>query len=206
MAAVRKTPRAEAPISRSSMRAASCSSPTSARPGRPSGALLAFGIATDGTEFPLSQHSPWLHIAVDSGCTSISTCATSRGARSSRFSASCFVIFEARSSCCGTAGKSIGVGTSRPFSAAIPGCRHTVFRATRRNSIPMSSSGRRPSASCPTPIMTGSSRLRCTSCDPFSALAGRKPCFVRASTHRICRGRNRLAQGGRAVSILCRSL
>jgi len=190
MAQVKKTPRAEALISHSSMRAAFCSSPTSARPGRPSGGLRVFGIATDGTEFPLSPHSRWRRVAVDSGCTSIVTFTTSRAPRSSRFSASCSVISEARLSCYGTAGKSLGVGTSRLFSAAIPGCRPTACPAMRRSSIPMSSSGRRPSASCPTSITMGSSRLGCTSCDPFSASAGRKPCFARASPRPIFRGCN----------------
>jgi hypothetical protein len=190
MAPVKKTPRAETLISRSSMRAASCSSPTSARPGRPSGTLRIFGIATDGTEFPLSRHSPWRRVAVDSGCTSIFTCTTSRAPRSSRFSASCSVISEARLSCCGTAGKSIGVGTSRLFSATIPGCRPTASRAMRRNSIPMSSSGRRRNASCRTATMTGSSRSRSTLCAPCNESADRKPCFARASTRPICHGPN----------------
>src|SRR4029434_6389032 len=53
----------------------------------------------------------------------------------------------------------------------------------------MSSSGRRPSASCPTLITMGSSRSRCTSCDPFSASPGRKPYFSRVSTHPTFRGR-----------------
>ena len=189
MAEVKKTLRVAALIWRSSMRAASCLFPTCARPGRPSGKLRTFGIAIAETEFRLSRRSPWRRGAGASGCTSISACATSRAPRSSRFFASCSVIFAARSSCCGTAGKFIGVGMFKPFSAAIPGCRRTASRATHRSSIPTNSSGRRLSANCRTSITTGSSHSRCTSCDRFTGSAGRRPCYARASTRPICHGR-----------------
>jgi len=190
MAPDKKTPRAAALIWRSSMKATSSSSPTSARPGRPSGRLRVFDIVIGMTGSPSSRRSPWRRGAIVSACTSISVCATSRALRSSRFCASCSVIFAARSSCCGTAGKFIGVATSRLFSAAIPGCKRTAFRATRRSSIPMSSSGRRPNASCRTLITTNSSRSRCTWCDPFNGSAGLRPCFARAFTRPISGGPN----------------
>jgi hypothetical protein len=190
MAAVKKAPRAGTPISPSSMKAASCSFPMSARRGRPSGTRRTFGIAIDGTGCPSSRRSPWLHKAVGSGCTLISTCATSRAPKSLRFSASCSATCEVRSCSCGTAGKFIGVGMSRPFSTAIPEWRRTAFRATLRSSIPMSSSGRRRNASWRTRITTGSFRSHCTSCDPCSASVGRSRCFARASTHPIFRGRD----------------
>lgn len=190
MAPVKKTPRAEAPISRSSMRAASCSSPTFARLGRPSGTRRTFGTATAMIVCPLSRRSPWRRVAAASGCISISMCATSPAPRSSCFSASCSVTSEVRSSCCGMAAKFIGVGTSEHFSRAVAGSRSTAFQATRRSSIPMSSSGRRQSASCRTSITMGSSHSRCTSCDPFSASADLRPSFARVFGRRTCRGRN----------------
>ena len=67
------------------------------------------------------RHSRSIRGAVVSGCTSISTCTTSRAPRSSRFSANFSAICADRLSCCGTEGKFIGVGTSRLFAAAIPG-------------------------------------------------------------------------------------
>jgi winged helix-turn-helix protein/DDE superfamily endonuclease len=115
--------------------------------------------------------------------------------RPSRFFTSCSVISAARSSCCGTAGRFIGVGTCSVFSAAIPGCRRIASRATHRSSIPTNSSGRRPSANSRTSITRGSSRSRCTSCGPFNVSADRRSCFAHASTRPISRGRNPSRQG-----------
>ncbi len=136
--------------SRSSMRAGSCSSPMSVRPGLPWARHPCSAIATNGIGSPPSLPSPCL----PSGSTwrSISgfTTRTSPGWRWWPSCAPSCTTSVDRSSSSGTEARSTGESWFRTSCAGIRDSTWSVSPGTPRNSTPMNSYGPRPNMPCPT--------------------------------------------------------
>ena len=188
LAAYKKKPEDLGAISSSSMRAASSSSPTSARPGRRLGRLRSLSTAIDAIGFPLSPASPCPHPGNGSACTSVSTPATSPAWRLSGFCATFCGICVARWCSFGTAARFTGASLSAISSTNISGFMFIVFPPTLQNSIRMSSSGPRQSTLSPMARRRTLPRSERNYAVLSTEFAGRKNCCGPASTLPISPG------------------
>lgn len=133
------------------MKAASCSFPTSARRGHRGDEHHGSVIATDTTASRPFRSLPSRRGVSGSDCLFTFTLPTSRPRRSSSSCVLCFDTSVAPSCCSGMADQSTGTLPSRHSCVRIRVCTRNGFPRTPRNSIPMSSSGAKPSANWQTP-------------------------------------------------------
>jgi hypothetical protein len=189
LAADKKTPLAGGRISSSSMRAGSCSSPTSAEPGPPAGRLpaCATAIATIASRSAVASRSP--RTAGAWRCTCGAAHGISAGWTSGRFSSTCCAISGARSPCSGIAGRSIGGAKSARSWPTIRGSRFTTSPRTPPSSIPPSTCGRRPTRNSPTAPRTISATCATAWMRRRAASVARSRFYGPAFTPRTCRGR-----------------
>lgn len=149
VARVKKKPKDLGPISYSSTKADSFSSPTCARPGRRSAIPRSLDTATGGTGFLPSPQSPSPHRASGLDFTSVSTATTLRGWRSSASCVTSSGTCADRWCCSGMAAPSTGASSSRSSFANTSDSMCIDFQPMPQSSIPMSLCGPKPRALCP---------------------------------------------------------
>lgn len=199
MAPDKKTPRAAAPTSSSSMRAGFCSFPTSAEPGRLEGRRRACSTAIGTTG---SQSAAAWRCRLNTGgwrCTCAASLGISPGSTSRPFSDICFDICEVPWYSSGIVVRSIGGGRSGPSSWHTPGWTFTSSPRTRPSSTRPNTSGHRPIApwrtAAPTTLPTcggdwtpppGASAARNDSSGPASMLQTSRGLDEPCSFHYLC--------------------
>ena len=188
LAAFKKKPENLGPISSFSTRAASSSSLTSVKPGRPSGRLRFSSRTISGIGFPSSPASPCPHPENVSDCISASTRATSQAWRSSDSCATFCGTCVARWCFSGMAAQSTGASSSEISFATISDFKFIVFPPMLQNSIQMSSSGPRQNTLSPTVLPRTLQRSE-RSCAVLSTeFAGPRNCCGPASTPLVSHG------------------
>jgi hypothetical protein len=145
MAPDKKTPRAAAPTSSPSMKAAFCSSPTSAAPGRRAGRRRACSTAIGTTASRSAAVSRCRRNTGGWRCTCAASRGTSLGSTSGPFSGICFAV-------CAGPWCSSGIEV-RSIGGARSGCLSWPTRDWPfTSSLPMRPSSTRPNTSGPRPI------------------------------------------------------
>jgi hypothetical protein len=188
MAPDKKTPLDVAPISSSSMRAGSCSSPTCAGRGHLEGRPPAF--ATTIVTIAFRSVAGWRYRPSGGAwrCISGVVRGISAASISGRSCTTCSVICVARSTCSGIAARSIDVATSARFWPTIRGSMSTTSRRTHRSSIPPSMCGRRLTMRLLTaPQTISASSANASLAQSVAFVAPSRSCGP-AFTPRTCRG------------------
>ena len=152
MAAYKKKPKSLEPISPSSMKAVSCSFPTSAKPGPRWDKLRCCGTVTGGIKSLRSPASRCRPAASDWVCTCACTPTTLLTGKFCRtFKFSCAICGDPLFSC-GMAARSTGMSWSKRSFSGSTGCMSIDSPDMLRNSTLMNSYGRRPKKICPTVV------------------------------------------------------
>jgi hypothetical protein len=188
MATDKKTPLVAAPISCSSMRAASYSFPTSAAPGRPEGRRRACSTVTGTTG---SRSAAAWRCRPNTGgwrCTCAASPGISPGSTFGPSSGTCFGISVARSFSCGIVARSIGGARSGLSSRLTHAWTSMSSPRTRPSSTRRSTSGRRPIAPWRTALPTTSPSYASDWTLPPAASAARNASSGPASMLPISRG------------------
>jgi len=188
MAPDKKTPHDVAPISSSSMKAASSSFPTFAGPGHRAARPRVCATATAATAS--RSAAGWWSRPGGGAWRSISAVAPaiSPASTSARSCTTCSATCAVPWSCSGTAAASTGAWRFGRSSSATRACASMTFPRTRRSSTPRSMCGPRLIRRSPMAPPTISANSGTDWTPPSDASAAPSPCSGHASTPRISLG------------------
>ncbi len=190
MATDKKTPRAAAPISSSSMRAAFCSFPTSVEHGHPGGRRRVCSTVTGTTGSPSAAAWRCRPNTGGSRCTCAVSPGISPGSTSAPSSGICFGICVAPWCSSGIVARSIAGGKSGPSSRSTRAWTSTSSPPRHPNSTRPSTSGRRPIAPLRTAPPIASPSFGTDWTLPPAVSAARNGSSGPASMRPISRGRD----------------